>query len=357
MMKFPRWNVYFFLALLVGVGYLMFAILQPFLTALLVAAVLAVFFQGLYQWMVRLTRGREVLSASVMLLLIALVIVIPITLIVLAALTEASILYTYVGSGGLSWNQFHHFTQSIDQSEWWMRFSSGRSVEDILGVNTFLSSARDISNALLGFLQALYQGVAGALFWLFTMFFALFYFFIDGHRAVRFFMRISPLRDVHEAVLIRDFVSMSRATIKGTLVIAFIQGLLGGIAFLIAGIPSPATWGLVMAFLSLIPFLGSGIVWLPAGIILLVIGHVWQGVWLLAFGFGIVSSIDNFLRPRFVGRDTQIHPLLVLFATLGGLSLFGLVGFLVGPIIAALFISLVNIYDMEFKTELDRYNQ
>ena len=357
MMKLPQWNVYFFLALLLGVGYVVFLLFEPFLTSMLVAAVLAILFGGMYRWLERRLGGRSILAASLTLFLIALLIVIPLAIISLVAITEISRLLMTFDVNSLSWRSLGGLAQSIDGTNWWGHLSGGRRVEDVFGLQTILGSFQNVSGWAIAFLGAMYQNVAGFVFFLFVMFFTLFYFLIDGERAIRFLMRISPLRDEHERILIHDFVSMSRATIKGTIIIAFIQGVLGSIAFAIAGIASPTIWGLAMAFFSLIPFLGSGIVWLPAAIIMLVTGNIWQGAFLLIFGFGIVSSIDNFLRPRFVGKDTQIHPLLVLFATLGGISLFGIIGFLVGPIIVALFVSLVHIYDIEFKSELSRFNQ
>jgi predicted PurR-regulated permease PerM len=169
-------------------------------------------------------------------------------------------------------------------------------------------------------------------------------------------MRVAPLRESHEKILIGKFVSISRATIKGTLVLGFIQGILGGTAFSIAGVPSAITWGVVMMFFSLIPLFGSGIVWVPAGLILLSLGHVWQGFFVLAVGFGVISVIDNLLRPRLVGKDTQMHPLAVFGSTVGGISLFGFFGFIVGPVIMALFLSLWEIYSLEFKGRARKNN-
>jgi predicted PurR-regulated permease PerM len=140
-------------------------------------------------------------------------------------------------------------------------------------------------------------------------------------------------------------------------VIGAIQGLLGGLAFWIAGVPSPAIWGLIMILLSIIPMIGSTIVWLPAGIILLLVGDVWQGIFILSVGVGVISVIDNILRPKLVGKDTQMHPLLIFFATLGGIAFFGLPGFIIGPIIVSLFMALSEIYSIEFRDQLKEYNK
>jgi predicted PurR-regulated permease PerM len=173
---------------------------------------------------------------------------------------------------------------------------------------------------------------------------------------VRYFMSVMPLRDEHEKLLIGKFVSMSRATLRGTLMIGIVQGFLGGLMFAIASVPSPVIWGLVMTVFSVIPMVGVGLVWIPVGMALLFFGQVWQGIFVLSFGAGIISTIDNVLRPKLVGRDTQMHPLLVFFATLGGISLFGFAGFVIGPIIASLAVALLEIYSLEFRSQLRVFN-
>jgi predicted PurR-regulated permease PerM len=167
---------------------------------------------------------------------------------------------------------------------------------------------------------------------------------------------MSPLKDKHDKLLISKFTSISRATLKGTFVVGIIQSALGGIAFLIAGVPSPVIWTLVMLLFSVIPMVGTAIIWVPAGIILLIMGNIWQGVFVLAFGSLVIASIDNILRPKLVGKDTQMHPLLIFFATLGGIAVFGLPGFVIGPIIISLFVALAEIYRSEFRDQLKEFN-
>jgi predicted PurR-regulated permease PerM len=169
-------------------------------------------------------------------------------------------------------------------------------------------------------------------------------------------MWLSPLRDEHEQLLIQSFISISRATIKGTLIVGVVQGMLGGLAFLVLGVPSPIFWGTVMTVLSIIPLIGPGIVWFPAGVILILSGDVFGGTALLIFGFIVISFIDNILRPKLVGRDTEMHPLLVFFAIIGGIVLFGVFGFLIGPVIMSLFLALSKIYASEYSAEIKEYN-
>ncbi len=352
-MQLRSLNVAFFFILLFGVGTVVFFIFQPFLTAIVAAAILAALFKGTYHEFEKWFHGHRGWSAFLTCLLVIIIIITPVFVVLSLAINEANILYRTLGEESA-------LEKIID--------SSLSAVRDIPYLSTFfdmqtlnqeeiLSDIKQFSQNALGLLQAAYQGITHFVFWVFVMFFTLFYFLIDGKRALRYLMQLSPLRNEHDALLIKKFVSISRATLKGTLVVGVIQGLLGGITFWIAGIPSPAIWGLIMVLFSIIPMVGTGIVWLPAGIIMLLLGHFWQGIFILSVGMGIISVIDNILRPKLVGKDTQMHPLLVFFATLGGISFFGLPGFVIGPIIISLFMALGEIYSIEFREQLKEYNQ
>ncbi len=353
-MKAQQFNVNFFFILLAGVGMLMFFILQPFLTAILAAAILAALFQGWYQSILRKTGRRPILSATITLCMIAAIIIAPLFAVLGLALNEATTAYDTLTTGGasgqVSLNAFIAKMQSLPYANVWF---SGQSFDATHIADTF----KNFSQNIFGFVQALYQSVAHFVFWIFVMFFSLFYFLIDGKKMVKYCMDIIPLRDAHEKLLIDKFVSMSRATLRGTIMVGIVQGFLGAIMFAIAGVSSPVIWGMVMAVMAVIPMIGVGIVWLPIAVILLVTGQVWQGVFVLVFSVGIISTIDNFLRPKLVGRDTQMHPLMVFFATLGGLTFFGFPGFIIGPIIASLALALLDIYALEFKTQLKAYNE
>jgi predicted PurR-regulated permease PerM len=144
------------------------------------------------------------------------------------------------------------------------------------------------------------------------------------------------------------FVSVARATLKGSLLIALIQGALTGLAFWISGVPGPAFWGTITVVSSLIPVVGAALVWAPMVLYLLVTGHAMAALWLFLWCAVGVAAIDNFLRPILVGRDTRMSDLLILLSTLGGLILFGAVGFIVGPIVAALFVTVWDLYGETF---------
>ncbi len=152
-----------------------------------------------------------------------------------------------------------------------------------------------------------------------------------------------PLPDELQRNLFGKFTNVTRATIKGSLVVAIVQGALGGLIFWFLGISAPVLWAVVMAFLSLLPAVGTGIVWLPVAIYLLATGATWQGVVLIAYGVLVIGLVDNILRPILVGKDTQMPDYVVLISTLGGMAVFGLNGFVIGPLIAAMFIAVWSV--------------
>lgn len=352
-MEFRSFNVYFFFLLFFAVGAVVFFIFQPFLTAIIAAAILTALFKGPYHYFERFTRGHRGWSSFLTCLLVIVIIVTPIFFVLSLAISEANALYHTLGEE----SALERIVDQTVETAHTIPYLSIFFDADTMNQDRILDDIKQFSQNALGLIQAAYQGITHFVFWVFVMFFTLFYFLIDGKKTLRFLMQLSPLRDEHDALLIKKFISISRATLKGTIVVGVIQGLLGGFTFWIAGIPSPAIWGLVMVLFSIIPMVGSAIVWVPAGIVMLLLGHIWQGIFILSVGAGIISVIDNVLRPKLVGKDTQMHPLMIFFATLGGISLFGLPGFIIGPIIVSLFMALGEIYGIEFKEQLKEYNQ
>jgi len=352
-MQLRSFNIYFFFLLLLAVGAVVFFIFEPFLTAIAAAAILTALFKKPYYMFERWTRGHRAWSAFLTCLLVIVIIVTPVFLVLSLAIGEANDLYHTLGETSALEKIINQTVETGRATPYLNIFFDTQT----LNQERILEDIRQFSQNALGLLQAAYQGITHFVFWIFVMFFTLFYFLIDGKRALKYLMQLSPLRNEHDKLLITKFISISRATLKGTLVVGVIQGLLGGITFWIAGIPSPAIWGLVMVLFSIVPMIGTAIIWVPAGIIMLLLGDIWQGILILSIGAGVISVIDNILRPKLVGRDTEMHPLLVFFATIGGISLFGLPGFIIGPIIVSLFMALGEIYSIEFRDQLKEYNQ
>ena len=353
-MELKNFNVNFFFITLLVVSAATFFILQPFFIAILLAAILAVIFQKPFNFFLHITGDKRKISALATALL-GMIIFGGIFLGVAGLVfNEASNMYQRVSSdGGISNEKYLDNTMNSVIAN---PIAKSLGIDKLINKDTIGNSFSQIGQGALVIFQKTYQGIVDFLFLTIVTFFTLYYFLVSGKKFVEKIMFLSPLRDSHEKMLIEKFISMSRATIKGTLVIAVIQGIIGAILFSAVGIPSAIIWGVVMMFLSLIPMFGTGLVWLPAGLILLAIGQIWQGFVVLGVGLGIISAIDNFLKPKLVGKDTQMHPLIVFFATLGGISMFGFLGFIIGPIVVALFLTLWEIYEVQFKGQLKKYN-
>lgn len=352
-MELKNYNVYFFFIILIAVSAVTFFIFQPFLVAILVAAVLSVIFRPTYNFFLGKFNKRKRLSAFITSFIAMLLIVVPFSIIFALIVNEITTIYQDISAGGV-------FRDSYISPI--IRYIENNKLLTLLGADSLInkdsisSSLSQFGQLSFNFVQVVYQSLAHFIFMTFVLFFSLYYFLVNGREVASKIMMLSPLRDTHEKMLLEKFVSMSRATIKGTIVVSFVQGLIGGLTFAIAGVPSAMIWAVVMMLLSLIPMFGSSIIWFPVGVGMLLLGNIWQGLFILIVGLLIISLIDNFLRPELVGKDTQMHPLIVLFATLGGISVFGFLGFIIGPIIVALFLSLWDIYGIEFKKQLRSFN-
>jgi predicted PurR-regulated permease PerM len=179
------------------------------------------------------------------------------------------------------------------------------------------------------------------------MLYLLFFFLRDGDSLLSVLGDAIPMGDGRQRTLFSRFASVTRATLKGSLLIGLVQGALGGLLFLVLGLRAPVFWGVIMAMLSLLPLVGPAIVWAPAAIFLMLTGSITKGIILIVGGVVVVGTADNVLRPLFVGRETRMPDYMVLLSTLGGLSVFGPAGFVAGPVIAALFLSVWDMFARE----------
>jgi predicted PurR-regulated permease PerM len=352
-MELKNYNVYFFFAVLLSITVLTFFIMQPFLIAILMGGILAVIFQKPFKFFLWATGGRRKISAMATSLLGIILFIGFFSAIVGLLVKEATPIYQEISNSSNVYQKYvDPIVSKINDNES-LKFIG---IKNLVNGDLISKSLSQIGQGFFGILQNTYQGIASFLFLVIVMFFTLYYLLDGGRALVKKIFFLSPLRDEHERILVQKFISISRATVKGTLVVGIIQGLIGGILFAIAGISSAPVWGVLMIFLSLIPMVGSGLVWFPTGIIMLLMGNIWQGMLILGVGLAIISTIDNVLKPKLVGKDIQMHPLMVFFATLGGISMFGFLGFIIGPIIVALFLALWDIYAVEFKSQLNKYN-
>lgn len=346
-------NIYFFLGLLIFGTVAGFLLIKPYLSAIFIAALFAVLFMRPYEYLQKKIVS-ETASAAIMLVVVLITIILPVIFVLGLVSAEIS---GIVINGAQQHDPIHSASEKIAQSIVNMPGANIviQQIEGYVSGPELANTIKTVANNSISIIQSTYRSIVNSVIGIFVMFFTLFYFFIDGKKFVARFMQLSPLRDVHERKLIQEFISMTRATLKGTVVIGFIQGILGGIAFAIAGVVSPILWTVIMIILGIIPAVGASLIIIPAAIIMWILGHVWQAIFLLIVSV-FVSTIDNILRPKLVGTDTQMHSLAVFFATLGGLHLFGFIGFIVGPIVMALVLALWNIYALEFKKQLEKFN-
>jgi len=351
-MQFKNYNVYFFFLVLAGISVLTYFVIEPFLVSFLIAAILAHLFAPLYNFLLKRLKKKGA-SSFLTCLLIALLIVVPVLVVLSLVVDEIQVT---LDNFSLDPDGVQKMIITLGQNLKSVPLLEHFDLEKNVNQESIMLGVKSLSQNTLSILQSTYNGLAHFIFVTFVMFFSLFYLFIDGKSFVKKMMQLSPLRDKYEKVLIEKFNSITRATIKGTTIIALIQGFLGGVLFAFTGVPSPVLLGILMTVASVVPSIGSGLVWLPVGILMLVFGYFTQGMVILLVGGLVISMIDNFIRPKLVGRDTQMHPLLILFSTLGGIALFGISGFIVGPIIMSLFVAFWEIYALEFKAQLKEYN-
>ena len=342
----------FVLILVVAVTLLFLAVTWPFLKSLLLGALLAGLCRPLYQWVTRLLGHRRSLGAIVTLLILFILVVGPIGAFLGIVVQQA----LNVSEQAIPWVQQHFGSSSTFNAHDWLvqRFPSLASYipsqEQLLqNVGT---AAKAAGGLLVGAASQMTAGTAVFLLDLFVMVYAMFYFLRDGEKILEKIFYYMPLSDVDEALMLQRLTSITRATVKGTLVIGVIQGALAGVAFWVAGIGGAAFWGTLMAILSIVPGIGAALIWVPAVIYLFITGEVMAGTLLLAWCAAVVGTIDNILRPMLVGKDAKMPDLLILVGTLGGLFLFGPIGFIVGPIVCGLFLTVWEIYGATFKDVL-----
>jgi predicted PurR-regulated permease PerM len=281
-----------------------------------------------------------------MLLVILVIVILPLFLIGLAVANEATGLYQRVSSGEINLQEPLDALRSQVPLATNLMDRVGVDIEEIR--QGLSDAAVTVSRYLASQALVIGQNALEFTVMFFVMLYLLFFFLRDGDRLLNTLVRALPLGDVRERLLFSRFAEVSRATIKGTFVVAIVQGTLGGLIFWILGINAAVFWGVLMAVLSLLPAIGSAIIWLPAAIILMVTGSVVKGLVLIVVGTLIIGMVDNVLRPLLVGRDTQMADYLILLTTLGGLAVFGISGFVIGPIIAALFLSVWEMFIEEF---------
>lgn len=353
-MSKPNLSRNFFIFILIATTALFFYMVRDFLVPVLLAAVFCTLLSPLFERLVRAFRGRRSLAALACCLLMIIGLVAPIYWV--ASLVAHEALDFYNSSEGRVRDFFEKGDAgplgAIKRSSWFRDLR--------LDQFDWKTGAQDVAKStgvfLANMIKATSSGTIQALVVLVLTLFTMFYFFRDGDKLIAKLKYLIPLPDDHEDAIISRFSSVARATVKGTLMIALIQGGLAGITLWAFGVDGAILWGVVATILSIVPMVGAWGVLYPAAAVQMLTGHIWQGVAIVVITTVVISNIDNVIRPRLVGQEAGMHDLMVFFSTLGGIALFGAMGFIVGPVIAALFLAVIEIYAIEFKRTLDRLN-
>jgi predicted PurR-regulated permease PerM len=336
-----------FLALTAGVTIVFLYLLKPLFFPIFWAAVIAGITWPLY---LRLNDSikHPSLSITLFFILLLIVIIVPLAVLGMMIFDESKELYQLVKPEGKGLNSG---LQKIADSLMDNDFAKLAFVNKDLLISKATEAVRSLANYLLVHLKNITQNTLGLLVRFGIMLYTLFYFIRDGGKLLSMTGKLLPIDEEKRRFLFERFIAAARSTLKATLVIGGIQGMLGALTFWIAGVEGAFIWGSVMILMSIIPVVGSAIIWVPAGIIMLLIGSVWQGFLILAVGALVISTVDNLLRPVLVGRDVEMHPLLIFLSTIGGIALFGFSGFVIGPVITALLIALWDMYEKFYQTE------
>ncbi|OIO18581.1 MAG: hypothetical protein COY69_03175 [Candidatus Magasanikbacteria bacterium CG_4_10_14_0_8_um_filter_32_14] len=344
--SFDKMRSIFFFGLIIILSLSVIYILKPFVYPIFWAGVIAIIFSPFYNRFLKFFKSNGA-SAFASVLSVFFLIFIPLTILSIMLVGKSIALYDDVSKTSL-------FQNPEQVSTWLQKTPLAPYLESIKqDWTTYATQATKwVSSVLFNSIKSITQNSISFVLTLFIMFYTLYYFFKDGQKLLDWFKKISPLGSDYEVKLYSRFTSTVRATLKSTLIIGGIQGTLSGMLFWVTGIKGAFVWGVIMVLIAIIPAVGTSIVLIPAAIIMLAFGNIWQAIVLL-IGALLISVIDNFLRPPLIGKDTQMHPLLVFFSTIGGLLMFGISGFVIGPVLAALYLSVMVIYEHYYKEDLD----
>ena len=322
-------------------------ILLPFYGAITWAIVIALVFAPLHRYLLRRLHGRDVWASLLTLLIVVVIVILPLALITATLASDAAQFYQQLRSGELDIKRY--FLDAFNALPSWVTAVLDRfGLTDFYRVQSRLveflaQGSQFIATRALGIGIDTFDMVVSLFITLYLAFFML----RDGRQLARTMRHAGPLSSAHTNELVERFTTVVRATIKGNLVIAVIQGTLGGIALWFLGVNGALFWAVLMAFLSLLPAVGAALVWMPFALYFLGTGAVWQGIALIAFGVLVIGLVDNLLRPALVGKDARLPDYLVMMSTLGGMAVLGINGFVLGPVIAALFLAVWHIHTVE----------
>lgn len=345
---------YFLIFCLIFSLVLFFQILEPFLTVILIGVVLSIAFYPLYKKILKLFRGWQGTASLITCFIVILLTVVPLTLFVVLMAGEAVDTYqavqVKVNSGVFDkYLQWQNGGVFFDLNE---KVKTVIDLEKIDIKKTVLDVAQSLSTYLVAQVATLISGISNFFVNVFILLFSMFYFFKDGKRIVEKIKAASPLPSLHETELFDKIAAMSKAIMVGVFLTAILQGIVGGIGFVIAGISNPIFWGAAIALFSLVPLFGTAVIWVPAGIILAIMGQYGPALFIFIWGAFVIGLVDNFARPYLIGGKANTHPLLTFFVIIGGIWTMGLQGVIIGPLILMFLMSFFHIYEAEYSKVL-----
>ncbi|MBI4453751.1 AI-2E family transporter [Candidatus Woesearchaeota archaeon] len=340
--------------------FIAFYITRPFLAALITGAIIAYLSYPLYKRTLRYIHNKDIASFIVA-VFIVLLLTVPFVIILGLVSKEAYTTYTSLNQHNLGTN----FLRIVCKDESWLSCRAVKSFVDFLpekDVDYYLQiTIQKITGFIIDNVSKFLASIPSILLNFFVMIFVVYYLLKDGEAITKRIKGILPLKESHKQHVLEEFHNVTYGVFYGSISLAILQGFLGGIGLLVLGVPSPILWGFVMMLFALIPYFGTAIVWLPAALNLIFIGYlqndnssIIRGAILIAYGLFVISSIDNLLKPKLISIKTNIHPILVLLGVFGGLNLFGFIGLILGPVMLALLMTFVDIYEEE-KAELEKY--
>lgn len=337
----------FLLFLVIGILFLCYKVFAPFLDEILISAVLVSIFYRPYEYLVKVFRGHKHFAALVMCVLIILIVIIPFTNFVIYAAEKSIVGYGQIldyterlDFGSISNNHFLERARTLGLNQ--------ETIKDIL-----VDLAKKTKNWLVGGAASLIKGATSFFVSVVLVLFTMFFFFVDGEKMVERLMYLTPLPNKYDKSLFSKFRSVSYSTMISTFVTAIAQGLIGAFGFWVVGLPAffPS---IAMALFSLLPYFGTGIIWAPAAVYLLVTGRIWEGIFLIVWGAAVIGTVDNLIRAYIIKGKAQVHPIFLIFSIIGGIALFGFWGVVFGPLIISLAVTILNIYEVEYESVLEK---
>jgi len=343
-MNSPQLQRGVFLALLAIVTVAFLWVLVPFFGAVLWGVALAILFTPLYKWLLKKMPGKRNAAALSTLTICLFIVILPLAMVGVSLVQEIVQVTQSIRSGQINFAAY--FQQILNaMPQWLMSIFDRFNLGDMEAWQERISAgAAQGSQLIAGQALTIGQNTFDFLISFFVMLYLLYFLVRDGSALSKTMREAVPLAKPHTHYLLNKFTTVIRATVKGNVAVAIAQGAIGGIAFWLLGVQGALLWAVLMAFLSLLPAVGAALIWGPVAIYFLATGHFWQGGILIFVGVFVIGLVDNILRPVLVGKDTQMPDYIVLMSTIGGMAIFGINGFVVGPVIAALFMAAWSLF-------------